>query len=238
MTRWLFPEDRQVFVYTDSLQPILEPVFGQGIQVFLDEECTTLASIAAEDLSVIADSTINTGNDGLMPLFYGPDEVLRLWARVLGQSTPYPLDAVYNERLTALVAELESNAAMLAGNGPPPSNIGEAGDFWLDQTAYVLYGPKTGSGWPGSGTSLQGPQGDPGIQGEPGEPGSAPQAYVHSQIPPSDTWVVVHNLGYRPGGVIIIDSGGTTVEGEMTYDSVNQITLIFSAAFSGTAYLS
>jgi hypothetical protein len=33
------------------------------------------------------------------------------------------------------------------------------GDFYLDTTAWVLYGPKASGGWPGSGTSLVGPAG-------------------------------------------------------------------------------
>jgi hypothetical protein len=46
------------------------------------------------------------------------------------------------------------------------------GDFYLDTTAWVLYGPKASGGWPGSGTSLVGPAG----------PGEAP---VYIQV--SDT---------------------------------------------------
>jgi hypothetical protein len=237
--RWLFAQDRQVYVYTGSLQPILEPKFGQGIQIFLDEECTLAADIAAEDHSVIPDSTVNTGPDGLMPYFYGPatGETV-LWARALGQTKSYRLDTVYAERLGALETTLESNAAMLAGPGAPSNLIGEPGDFWLDETAYVLYGPKTGSGWPSTGTSLQGPPGPQGQQGEPGLPGSAPQAYTHDQMVPSDTWVIVHNLGYMPGGVVVVDSAGTNVEGSVSHDSTSQITITFSAAFSGKAYLS
>jgi hypothetical protein len=33
------------------------------------------------------------------------------------------------------------------------------GDFYLDRTAWVLYGPKASGAWPGSGTSLVGPAG-------------------------------------------------------------------------------
>ena len=61
--------------------------------------------------------------------------------------------------------------------------------------------------------------------------------YVHNQSTPSATWVVVHNMGIYPN-VIVEDSGGSTVEGEVVFNTANQITLTFSAAFSGTAYLS
>ncbi len=60
---------------------------------------------------------------------------------------------------------------------------------------------------------------------------------VFEQQVPSDTWVITHNLAFQPN-VTVVDSGGTTVEGSISYDTVNQITLTFSAAFSGFAYLS
>ena len=65
--------------------------------------------------------------------------------------------------------------------------------------------------------------------------------YVHNQIASSDTWVVVHNLSKFPA-VTVVDSAGTVVEGEVTYDSLNQLTIRFyslgvSSPFSGKAYL-
>jgi hypothetical protein len=87
----------------------------------------------------------------------------------------------------------------------------------------------------------QGPQGetgDPGPQGEPGTPGAAPQAYEYEQAIPSDTWTITHNLGYRPGGILVLDTLGRVVEGDVSYPSVNDVVLTFSASFSGTAYFS
>lgn len=88
----------------------------------------------------------------------------------------------------------------------------------------------------------QGPQGNQGIQGPQGPqgpPGTAENTdYTHDQMTPSATWVVVHNLGYRPAGVHVTDSSGNDYEGEVTHNSVNQLTITFSAAFSGTAYVS
>lgn len=62
-------------------------------------------------------------------------------------------------------------------------------------------------------------------------------AYVHTQGVASATWVVTHNLGWNPN-VTVQDSAGTTVEGDTVYNSVNQLTINFVAAFAGTAYLS
>src|ERR1700730_9529472 len=45
-----------------------------------------------------------------------------------------------------------------SGNGAPPSSTGVTGDYYLDKTNYLLYGPKTVSGWD-TPINLQGPQG-------------------------------------------------------------------------------
>ena len=70
-----------------------------------------------------------------------------------------------------------------------------------------------------------------------GAPGGGPTTYVHNQSTPASTWVIDHNLGIYPN-VTVEDSAGTTVEGEIVHNSINQMTLTFSAAFSGIAYLS
>ena len=48
---------------------------------------------------------------------------------------------------------------------------------------------------------------------------------------------MTHNLGYYPN-VHVEDSAGNDVEGDVHHDSINQLTEIFSGAFSGKAYLS
>ncbi len=99
-------------------------------------------------------------------------------------------------------------------------------------------------GAPGADSTVPGPPGPPGndgapgIQGPPGAPGSAPQAYVHDQAVPAFVWVVTHSLGYQPAGVMVMDSAGTVIEGDITYDSATQITLTFTTSFAGKAYLS
>lgn len=63
-----------------------------------------------------------------------------------------------------------------------------------------------------------------------------PSTYVHSQSSASSTWTISHGLGRKPS-VTIVDSSGNVQIGEVLYDSDNQITLAFAAAFSGYAYL-
>jgi len=60
--------------------------------------------------------------------------------------------------------------------------------------------------------------------------------YTHSQASPSSTWTINHNLGRRPS-VTVVDSSGNVQIGEVLYNSDNQITVSFAAAFGGYAYL-
>tara|TARA_Y100001949_G_scaffold26666_1_gene19700 strand:- start:300 stop:719 length:420 start_codon:yes stop_codon:yes gene_type:complete len=62
--------------------------------------------------------------------------------------------------------------------------------------------------------------------------------YKHTQGTPATTWTIDHNLGYEPGGVAIVDSGGTIVTGTVTYSSVDRIVVSFTSAFGGKAYIS
>ncbi|MBS1501332.1 MAG: collagen-like protein [Bacteroidetes bacterium] len=52
-----------------------------------------------------------------------------------------------------------AGSKILSGSGTPASNIGSAGDYYLDVSSYLLYGPKTTSGW-GGGLMLKGKDGN------------------------------------------------------------------------------
>jgi len=84
----------------------------------------------------------------------------------------------------------------------------------------------------------QGIQGVQGLQGIQGIPGPSGVNYVHTQETPVSIWTITHNLGYRPGGVYAEDSAGNNLEGDVAYPSINVLTIVFSAAFAGIAYLS
>lgn len=60
--------------------------------------------------------------------------------------------------------------------------------------------------------------------------------YVFTQASPVTTWTITHSLGGRPS-VTVVDSAGTVVIGEVTYISDTQVTVEFTSAFSGYAYL-
>jgi hypothetical protein len=57
--------------------------------------------------------------------------------------------------------------SVLNGTANPTSGVGNLGDFYINTTTNLLFGPKTAGGW-GSGLSLVGPTGPQGIQGEQG----------------------------------------------------------------------
>ncbi len=83
-----------------------------------------------------------------------------------------------------------------------------------------------------------GPTGPTGATGPAGTSGAAAGTYVHTQSSASATWTVVHNLGYFPGGVSVVDSAGSKVYGDVTHTSTNQLVINFTAGFGGKVYIS
>lgn len=61
-------------------------------------------------------------------------------------------------------------------------------------------------------------------------------SHRHIQSVNSNSWVITHNLGYRPS-VTIIDLDGDVVNADITYNTLNQLTLTFSSTIKGEAYL-
>lgn len=59
-------------------------------------------------------------------------------------------------------------SSILSGSGSPTSNKGSVGDYYLDSSADILYGPKIATGWPTTGISIKGTQGPQGIKGDQG----------------------------------------------------------------------
>jgi hypothetical protein len=80
-------------------------------------------------------------------------------------------------------------------------------------------------------TGPQGPKGDPGPMGPPGD-----THYTHTQAVASDTWVIDHNLGKYPS-VSVVDSANDEVEGSVNHVDPMRVILVFSAPFSGKAFL-
>lgn len=84
---------------------------------------------------------------------------------------------------------------------------------------------------------IAGPQGPPGPPGPPGSGSGGAAGYTHTQGVPASVWTINHALGFVPA-VTVFNTLGDVVIGGIAHPTVNQAVLTFSAAFSGTAYLS
>ena len=112
---------------------------------------------------------------------------------------------------------------LLSGDVNPSSVIGIIGDHYINTTTGFLFGPKTESGW-GTGVEL-------GIGLTLDE-----VAYVHLQTVSDDVWVINNPLNFIPN-ITVVDLSGSVIEGDYQY-SGNTITVTFSQAITGAAYLS
>lgn len=85
-----------------------------------------------------------------------------------------------------------------------------------------------------------GPQGIQGIQGPVGPAGPGGDGFVsnyyHVQMVPAASWSILHNLG-RYAAVVVMNSAGEQVYGDVEYLSLDSVVVSFSAPFSGTAQL-
>jgi hypothetical protein len=62
------------------------------------------------------------------------------------------------------------------------------------------------------------------------------KSFVFHQNVAESLWIVPHNLSKFPS-VTVVDSGGTEVEGDVSYTDPNNLQIVFSAPFTGKAYL-
>lgn len=100
-----------------------------------------------------------------------------------------------------------------------------------------LPGPPGPQGQTGpAGATGAGETGATGPQGIAGPEGPEVATYVFDQGMPAALWVINHDLQRFPA-VIVSDSTGRIVEGDVVYVSANTVTVQFQAAFSGTAYI-
>jgi hypothetical protein len=61
-------------------------------------------------------------------------------------------------------------------------------------------------------------------------------AYIYNQGVPATLWTINHSLNKYPS-VTVVDSANTEVVGDIQYTNTNTLTVTFSSAFSGKAYL-
>jgi hypothetical protein len=118
-----------------------------------------------------------------------------------------------------------NGASVLNGSGAPAGSLGSNGDFYLDTTSEVLYGPKSAGAWPATGVSLVGPRGATGATGAAGPTGPAgaqgPQgpagtnhgyfASISSNLMTQDTAITVGSTVSLPAGTYFVTMAGDAV---------------------------
>lgn len=77
-----------------------------------------------------------------------------------------------------------------------------------------------------------------GLQGPPGAAGSAPQAFTYEQAAPVASLQIVHSLGFYPNVTVVEIGTGILIDTDVSYNSINDLTLTFATPTSFTAYLS
>jgi len=101
----------------------------------------------------------------------------------------------------------------------------------VETTAYGLQGPVGAMG-------PMGPQGVDGPTGPPGPPGPSGGTYTFSQPVGATQWTINHNLGFKPNVSVVDSTGDQIFPGDIQYTSGSAVTLSFSSAVGGEAYLS
>lgn len=97
---------------------------------------------------------------------------------------------------------------VLSGTGAPSALLGVDGDFYVDKSAWDIYGPKTGGAW-GDGTSLVGPAGPAGADGTDGTNGTNGTNGTDG----TDGYTILNGSG--------APSSGTGVDGDFYIDTTN-----------------
>jgi hypothetical protein len=111
----------------------------------------------------------------------------------------------------------KTGSALISGMSQPDSQTGVIGDFYLDLSSKMIYGPKTErAGW-GVGSSItgaQGPQGPQGPTGATGAPGATGGFGSYGSFHDTTTVTLVQNTATAiPLGVTDLSNGISIVDG-------------------------
>jgi hypothetical protein len=72
--------------------------------------------------------------------------------------------------------------------------------------------------------------------GKQGPPGPISDTFIHNQAGASDTWTIHHHLDKWPS-VMIVDSAGQMVLGDIEFTTADSLVITFAIAFAGKAFL-
>lgn len=76
-----------------------------------------------------------------------------------------------------------------------------------------------------------------GPKGTSGPPGPAALPFEYTQVFPSSTWVIDHDLDRYPAAVQVVDTAGTVYIAAATYDFPERVTIHMDTPIAGKAYL-
>ena len=145
-----------------------------------------------------------------------------------------PNAPIYPEKDVALIPVYDEpyNPNDYPTAGTPPQTVDPEID-WQPVDINLLPGVpgQRGATGPAGPAGAAGPTGPAGPQGPPGS------SFTFTQNAVSSSWSITHNMGFNPN-VTTTNSAGMNIEGEIQYTSLNSLTINFSIATSGTAYLS
>lgn len=98
---------------------------------------------------------------------------------------------------------------------------------------------------PGSGVHLVPVAGPPGPRGPVGPSGAElglAGGFVHTQssaVPPGQPMQIIHDLTYKPAGVICKETDGTIIEpAQIDWPAANIVEITHGVSFTGTVFLS
>lgn len=77
-----------------------------------------------------------------------------------------------------------------------------------------------------------------GPQGPPGAGGGITNSFFYTQVDPASSWVINHNLGFRPNVSVEEAGTGAQLMCAEIHHSVTQVELQFNTPRAGTARLS
>ncbi|MCE7868903.1 hypothetical protein DYH09_00850 [bacterium CPR1] len=72
--------------------------------------------------------------------------------------------------------------------------------------------------------------------GKQGPAGTSGAGYIHTQAVAASTWIINHNLGYKPA-VAVVTVGGAELLAEVLHTSINQTVIYLASAYAGSARL-
>lgn len=147
-----------------------------------------------------------------------------------------------NNQSVVVNPPLNPSSTVVAPGGAPSTDVNvappaQSAGVRVEPLASTTPGPAGPPGDPG-------PEGPPGIQGAPGDIRNAAFVYQHLLLDNPD-WLITHNLGYDPVGILVKDSGDNIWEPSTIEIITPGVSLLFQfeaagqlVSFTGTAWLS